>query len=88
MQKFLLLALSSTVILTACDNIGSKTLKEVAKSSVTEQEKVMQYVKDNADPMKAINIGMSIGNCSDTMGIKFKSGQVNCNSTIDELLKK
>lgn len=87
MQKSLLLALSCAAVLTACDNIGSKTLKEVAKSSQTEQEKIMQYVKDNADPMKAMNVAMSIANCSDAMG-KLKDSEEKCNRTISDLLKK
>ncbi|MDO4430351.1 MAG: hypothetical protein Q4B95_03505 [Lonepinella koalarum] len=87
MKKSLIFALSTAFILSACDNVGSMTLKEAAKSSQNEQQKIMQYVKDNADPMKAMNVAMSIADCSDAMG-KFKSSEEKCNRTISDLLKK
>lgn len=87
MKKSLILTLSCVSVLSACDNIGSMTLKEVAKSSQSEQKKVMKYLEDNAEPMKAMNIAMSIANCSDAMG-QFKSSETECNRKISELLKK
>ena len=87
MKKSLIFILSSISVLSACDNVGSMTLKEAAKSSQTEQQKIMQYVKDNATPMKAMDVAMSIANCSDAMG-KFKSNEQQCNRTISDLLKK
>lgn len=87
MKKSLIFALSCVSVLTACDNVGSMTLKEAAKSPANEQKKIMQYVKDNADPMKAMNVAMSIANCSDAMG-KLKDSEEKCNRTISDLLKK
>lgn len=87
MKKSLIFALSCVSVLTACDNVGSMTLKEAAKSPANEQKKIMKYVEDNADPMKAMNVAMSIANCSDAMG-KFKDSEEKCNRTISDLLKK